>query len=41
MPFDILAVFSEFLFPVGESEFNHFDGRIPGAGPLATRLDLP
>jgi len=40
MTFDVLSIVLEFLFPVGESEFNHFDSGVPCAGPFATRLDL-
>ena len=40
VPFNIFSIFSEFLLAMRGSEFNHFDGGIPGAGPFATHLDL-
>ena len=40
MSLNIFAIFSEFLLSVRKSELDHFDGHIPGTGPLATRLDL-
>ena len=37
--FNIIPVFSKFVFAVRESEFSRFDGGVPGACPFATRLD--
>ena len=40
MSFDIFPILPKFLFSVRKSEFDRFDGGVPGAGPLPTCLDL-
>ena len=40
MSFNVFGVLSELVFSMRESEFNCFDGGVPGTGPFATRLDF-